>query len=282
MHATAHFIQHISEQFNTRNLRIWDNSCLTTILPGAHVPMLELDLLCGVERAFSVAEIVRNEALSNSVRRIVFQPAEPLTFKPGQFVTIRIPDAVDPLCERSYSIASGINDTLPELCVVKNENGVLSPTLCNLQVGDRIETTPALGNFVLPDTDHKPLCLICTGTGIAPFRAILRSLPTPGATQREIHLISGNRTREDCLYHAEWLEMQMRFPGFRYHPVLSREQVEGYDYGYLHQVYERLFSDGRDAVFMVCGWSAMLSEARRRLKALGYNRRQYHFESYDG
>ena len=78
------------------------------------------------------------------------------------------------------------------------------------------------------------------------------------------------------------LQLTASHSNFRYLPVLSREEYPGFAHGYVHPVYETIFADGRDATFMVCGWTAMLSEARRRLKAMGYNRRQYHFEQYDG
>ena len=51
--------------------------------------------------------------------------------------------------------------------------------------------------------------------------------------------------------------------------------------GYVHAVYEELFSDKRPANFYICGWADMLHEARERLKNMGYDRKQVRFESYD-
>ncbi len=214
-----------------------------------------------------------------SVRRFFLQTGD-LTvfdFKPGQFVTLKLPDAT----ERSYSIASlnGGNNAF-ELCIVLNPEGKATPVLWQMKPGDTLEFDGPLGQFILHEPAPCDYAFVCTGTGVAPFRPMIQELLKSGV-QRQIYLIFGGRNQVDLLYRKEFEAWQEQYPGFHYIPVLSRELWEGRK-GYVHAVYEELFADGRDARFYVCGWQAMCKEARMRLKQLGYNRRQYFFEEYDG
>ncbi len=74
-----------------------------------------------------------------------------------------------------------------------------------------------------------------------------------------------------------------QYENFHFYPVLSRETPETWDghHGYVHTVYEDIFADRRPATFYICGWNAMLKEARQRLESMGYDRKRIKFESYD-
>jgi CDP-4-dehydro-6-deoxyglucose reductase len=95
----------------------------------------------------------------------------------------------------------------------------------------------------------------------------------------KIHLIFGCRTRHDLLYADELRELEKRVPGFTYHPTLSREQWEGHK-GYVHNIYEVLCEDRQPAHFMLCGWRAMIDEAKERITAMGYDKKAIHLELY--
>lgn len=223
------------------------------------------------------AQIVRIEQHHALVRSFFLAPEQPVDFVAGQFVAIALEAGG---IERSYSIASTPGSTELELCVALKTDGFMSPALFAMKPGNWLYLSEARGSFTLP-ADGTEVCLICTGTGIAPFRSMLLDALHKGDA-RKCYLISGNRRATEALYHDEMTQLAAIQPNLSYLPTLSREQVEGFAQGYVHTLYERVFADGRDARFLVCGWTAMLSEARRRLKELGYNRRQYFFESYDG
>lgn len=216
---------------------------------------------------------------TESVKRFFLKPQseEGFRFLPGQFITLRIQET-----ERSYSIANPPDESgLIELCIVLNSGGKVTPLLWQMQPGDIVEISDALGSMVLPEIWDKDLCFICTGTGVAPFRSMIGYLLKQGDLNHNIYLVFGNRFSADILYKAEFEAWSARNGYFQFIPVLSSE-VGPYRNGYVHAVYEEIFADKRDAHFYVCGWEAMCREARQRLKALGYNRRQYTFEQYDG
>lgn len=199
------------------------------------------------------------------------------TFLPGQFIAVRIQET-----ERSYSIANSPDNTgMIELCIVLNPSGTVTPLLWQLNAGDTLEVSEARGTMILPEKWEKDLCFICTGTGVAPFRSMIAELMKISEWTNRVYLIFGNRVSGDILYKSEFEELSRRQPHFHFIPVLSRESGVCRE-GYVHAVYEELFADKRDAHFYVCGWEAMCKETRHRLKAMGYTRKQYTFEQYDG
>lgn len=104
--------------------------------------------------------------------------------------------------------------------------GICSNYLCDLQVGDEVKVTgPAGKRFVLPQkTDEHDYLFIATGTGIAPFRGMIKDLLEGSApTSSRIMLIMGSPYATDLLYDAEMRECASRHPNFTYLTAISRE-----------------------------------------------------------
>ncbi|MBI3883597.1 MAG: oxidoreductase, partial [Sphingobacteriales bacterium] len=94
-----------------------------------------------------------------------------------------------------------------------------------------------------------------------------------------IHLVFGCRTQKDLLYFDELSQLEKDLPGFHYYPVLSREEWSGRS-GYVHTVYEDLVVEKQPATFFLCGWKAMVDEAKLRILNLGYDKKMVHLELY--
>jgi ferredoxin-NADP reductase len=206
-------------------------------------------------------------------------------FKAGQFVMLDLPiDAK--FTNRSYSIASApSDDNIFELCIVLKPDGKGTPYLFdNVKKGSLVKCTTPLGKFTMPDTIDKDICFIATGTGIAPLRSMLIDIFNKNIPHRNIYMIFGNRKIGDILYRSEMETFEKEHPEFKFFPVLSRETKETWPekfLGYVHPVYEDLFRDNRQALFYICGWSAMVKEARDKLKERGYTKNELKFELYD-
>ena len=204
-------------------------------------------------------------------------------FTPGQFVMLDLPIG-GVFSARSYSLASAPQgDGAFKLCIVQKPGGAGTDYLFNeVKPGSILACSAAQGSFVLAEPLPTTLVFICTGTGVAPFRAMLQSLfKQDDFPNAEIHLIFGCRTKSDLLYYDEFKEWETKNRQFFYHPVLSREpEWNGYK-GYVHQVYQQKFLGLSEVIFYLCGWSNMVREAKNNLKQLGYHRRQIKFELYD-
>ena len=150
-------------------------------------------------------------------------------------------------------------------------------------VGTELSSKEPGGVFTLPERGLDfDVVMICTGTGVAPFRSMLiERLPRE---QRRFHLIFGCRTAADLLYREEFAQLARAHDHFTYSVALSREAPPAAldaTSGYVHPVYEAAHATVRpDVRFYLCGWSQMVDEAKARLLALGYAEAQIVAELY--
>lgn len=237
-------------------------------------------------RQFFDTEIIDVQDINPAVKRFFFKVPhlEEFQFKPGQFVQLDLPIA-SKVTTRSYSIASAPEGNVFELCIVIKEDGLGTPYLFeNVKKGSIVKCAGPLGKFTLPDEVKHDVLMIATGTGIAPFRAMLQDMCRKNLMAdkpMEVHLVFGNRWQQDILYRDEFEKMTAEHSCFNFHPVLSRDESWSGRKGYVHAVYEEILHDNRPAHIFICGWSAMVREARDRLFARGYSKEHVHFELYD-
>lgn len=232
-----------------------------------------------------IGKVIKIEQQTYNTRRFFIQvpEVEKFDFKPGQFVTLDLPIHEKPNRRwRSYSISSWPDGTnVFELCIVLLEGGAGTTYLFNEVVeGSEITLRGPVGVFTLHE-EHlaKNLFLICTGTGIAPFRSMANYTKLHDVPHQNIHLIFGCRTQKDLLYYDELTQLQKELPNFFYHPVLSREEWSGRS-GYVHAIYQELCSAKEPASFFLCGWKAMVDDAKNKILELGYDRKMIHQELY--
>ncbi|MBL7730885.1 MAG: FAD-dependent oxidoreductase [Chitinophagaceae bacterium] len=228
--------------------------------------------------------VTRIEDYTHNTKRFWIQvpELEQFDFKPGQFVTLDLPIHEKPNKRwRSYSIASWPDGTnVFELLIVLAQGGAGTNYLFNeVREGDELSLRGAQGVFTLPDTITEDIFLICTGTGIAPFRSMVQYLKLHNRPIHNIHLVFGCRKKEDLLYYDELKKLEEQLQGFHYHPTLSREHWEG-QHGYVHPVYESLCHDRQPARFLLCGWKHMVDEAKKRILEMGYTNKDIHLELY--
>ncbi len=234
--------------------------------------------------AWRKGTVTRIEDHTHNTKRFWIEVADTgkFDFIPGQFVTLDLPIHEKPNKRlRSYSIASWPDGSKTfELLIVLAQGGLGTTYLFNqVKVGSELRFRGAQGVFTLPAKLDKDLFLVCTGTGIAPFRSMVNHLFLQHTPFKSIHLIFGCRKKEDLLYFNELKELEQKLPGFHYHPTLSREHWEEH-FGYVHPVYEELCRDRPAADFYLCGWRHMIDEAKKRIAAMGYAEKAIHEELY--
>lgn len=238
--------------------------------------------------------VVRIEDETYNTKRFFIQVNEldSFDFKPGQFVTLDLPIHEQKNKRwRSYSIASWPDGTnVYELLIVLLDGGLGTTYLFNeVKIGSELTFRGAQGVFTLPEKIEKDLFFICTGTGIAPFRSMLNYMQLHNITHENLYLIFGVRTQKDLLYHEEMKALESEMENFTYMPTLSREGWEGRK-GYVHSLYEEICKKNNEACedlnslkpasFYLCGWKAMIDDARQKIAALGYDRKSVHLELY--
>ncbi len=250
---------------------------------------------------WQTGKVIRIENATALTRRFWIELAsgEPFHFEPGQFVTLDLPIHEKPSRRwRSYSIASWPDGSAVfELVIVLLEGGAGTKYLFEeVGVGSEITLRGPQGNFTLPVPVEKDLFLICTGTGIAPFRSMVNHILNHNLAHRDIYLIFGCRRLGDALYQKEMEDLEIKLTGFQYLPVFSREVPENREHlirtGYVHAVFEEICKMKRKtesmgaefiihpASFYLCGWKVMIDEAKKRIVDLGYDRKAIHLELY--
>lgn len=210
---------------------------------------------------------------------------EVFDFKAGQFVTFDLPISEKRLQRwRSYSIANRPDQSNQiELCIVYTPGGVGSAYFFNeVEVGTILKFKGPDGAFVLREPLDFDLIMLCTGTGVAPFKSMLEHIYHENVPHKKLHLIFGTRFKEDILYRKEFEQMSKDHPEFYYDIVLSKEEGwNGYN-GHIHQVYTKQYAELRpDVKFYICGWSQMIDEAVANLIIkTQYDRTQILYELY--
>lgn len=199
-----------------------------------------------------LGDVVENRRLTaetrgnlNDVRHLVFRYKDNLPYLPGQSIGILPPGlnakngkAHQP---RLYSIASATggdhrDHQTVSLCVVRHfwENpetgekgipGVASNYLCDLKPGDRVKITGPTGkHFLLPEEfKNKSLVFVATGTGIAPYRGMLRDMFDAGYAGK-VWLVFGVQHGDCTLYDDEFENWARRHSNFTYIKAVSREE----------------------------------------------------------
>jgi ferredoxin-NADP reductase len=149
-----------------------------------------------------VVELVEETPRCTSV---VLELADWRGHRAGQHVDVRLTAEDGYQAERSYSIASAPQDEHLVLTVERLEDGEVSPYLTEvLRPGDELELRgPIGGYFVWEASQGGPLLMIAGGSGVVPFRAMLRDWAASGRLT-PARLLYSSRTLEDVIYDNEF------------------------------------------------------------------------------
>ncbi len=154
------------------------------------------------------------------MRTLVLDLADWPEHRAGQHVDIRLTAEDGYRAERAYSIASAPGEPVA-ITVERLEDGEVSPYLTEvLREGDQLELRgPIGGYFVWGPEDGGPLLLVAGGSGVVPFRAMLRHRRRLGS-EVATRLLYSSRTLEDVIYRAE---LDQPEPGLEVVQTLTRE-----------------------------------------------------------
>lgn len=185
---------------------------------------------------------------------------------------------------RAYSVASSPYDEFIEFFSVVIPEGEFTSKVNHIQVGDSLllNTMPfgylTLARYQLPLPND--LWLLATGTGLAPFLSILKTIEVWQQYQRII-LVYSARTSQELAYQAEIGSIKSIYgdngAAFVFLPIVTREA----DYtgekarvpnlilsGKLTQLVGQKLDKERSHV-MLCGNPQMVEDTKEALKSLG-------------
>ncbi len=174
-------------------------------------------------------------------------------FRPGQFTTlgllgreVRVPEADDEepppepgrMIRRAYSIASSsVERRYVEFYVTLVASGQLTPRLFALPHGGRLFLGPrASGMFTLDRVPPgKALLLIATGTGLAPYMSMLRTMLIADASRPYV-VLHGARYSWDLGYRGELESLARVRPNLTYIPTVTRPDEDPHFRGHTGRI----------------------------------------------
>ncbi len=200
----------------------------------------------------------------------------------GQHVDVRLTAEDGYQAQRSYSIASSPEDTHLELTVERLDDGEVSPYLVDvLRPGDELELRgPIGGYFVWEASDDAPLLLLAGGSGVVPFRSMLRHRMAAGSAV-PLRLLYSSRSLGDVIYRDE---LQAADDGVDVEFVLTREWPADWS-GHRGRVDQKLLRqlawppDQRPAIF-ICGPNSFVEAMAAGLVQDGHDPRHIKTERF--
>lgn len=211
-----------------------------------------------------VVDVVHETADAHS---LVLEPAEGdrdrFSYRPGQFLTVRIP-AEDGWAARCYSLCSSpLTDDRLKVTVKRVEGGLGSNWICdNVTAGDVLEVLRPAGTFT-PSSLDDDMLLVAGGSGITPVMSILKSCLAGGSGA--VTLLYANRDERSVIFAGELRDLTERH-GDRLTVVHLLESVQGLPTAATVRSLARPYT-GRQA--FVCGPEVFMDMVTSTLTGLG-------------
>lgn len=223
------------------------------------------------------ATLVGRDDLSDAMSLLRIRPDDGVPpFRPGQYFALGLL-IEGRLVQRPYSAAStSASAGELEFLVRLVPAGQLTPHLWPLSAGARLRIGPPRGLFGLTPDDERTHLFISTGTGLAPFVAMVDQLQQRRRPPRIVLVHGAARVAE--LAFRDRLEAQTGPAPIRYVPAISRPDdprnagwsgAVGRVEAVLPDVWEQLRLDASATVAYLCGNPGMIESGKRVLAEHG-------------
>ena len=223
-------------------------------------------------------KIASVEQLSSSTIRLSIALDDPasLSFLPGQYVNVQIPDST---LTRAYSFSSKPGSSVVSFVVRNVPGGRMSEFLTkDAGAGQAISFAGPCGSFYLRP-GVRPALFLAGGTGIAPFLSMLDVLAASG-TKHPIRMVFGVTNDIDLVAIEQLDAIKKALPGFEYRTCVAAPESEHQRKGYVTQHVDAEWLNGGDVDLYLCGPVAMVEAVRGWLGGLGVTPANFHFEKF--
>jgi ferredoxin-NADP reductase len=156
------------------------------------------------------------------------------------------------------------------LTVERLDDGEVSPYLIDeLRAGDQLELRgPIGGYFVWEDGTEDPRLMVAGGSGVVPFRAMLRHQRATGS-DAPVRLLYSSRSLEDVIYSDELLDRE------EVHVALTREWPPDWE-GHRGRIDRELLDElawpaDQRPLSYVCGPTGFVESVAQALVSAGHD-----------
>ena len=243
-----------------------------------------------VPTGFLAAVVERRLDVTDDLAVFWLRPSAPLTFLPGQYVTLAVPGAGGRPVKRAYSVVSAPHEPFVELVVERVAGGALTPVLWDRAEGDAVWVREKVVGHFLLDAERLRHVMACTVTGVAPFLSMIRAhiaASVEAPDHRFLVLHGASRAREFGPYLDEGLALTEASQGrVVYVPTVSRPWADAAWTGEVGRVEDvaRKYLDrlgwGADAAGYACGNPGMVETVKGLLQRARLEAAHVHEEKY--
>ena len=223
---------------------------------------------------WQLGRVVEVVAETQRTKSIMLNVPDWAGHRAGQHIDVRLTAEDGYQTERSYSIASAPGDPHVVITVERLDDGEVSPYLTDvLMPGDELELRgPIGGYFVWEPSIGGPLLMVAGGSGVVPFRAMLRDW-TADASGTEARLLYSSRSLLDVIYRDELTQIGAQ-EGADLELTLTREWPDDWQ-GHRGRVDRELldqvaWSPDRQPLTYICGPTAFVEAVAETLVNAGH------------
>jgi 3-ketosteroid 9alpha-monooxygenase subunit B len=219
-----------------------------------------------------VVEVVEE---TGDAKSFVLEAPGPMSYKPGQFLTIAVPSTQTGVAARCYSLSSAPHETdLLKITVKRTVDGYGSNWMCdNVEAGQKLTVLSPSGIFTPADLDADFL-LYAAGSGITPVISIAKSALAQGSGK--VVLLYANRDEKSVIFARELADLADKYAD-RFVFVHWLESLQGLPTTAAFRLFAQHFSS-YDA--FVCGPAPFMQGVVGALKELGFPRERRHQEKF--
>jgi len=148
------------------------------------------------------AEVLWNRRLTPPYYKIGLRaPDSFATAIPGQFITLRLGDQMDPLLRRPFSIHQLIirDDVFTGIELLYKVVGAGTQKLTRLRSGDRVDLLGPLGNGFYIAEHFQRVFIVAGGIGIAPMPFLISRLLDKSLDRSRCKVFIGGKSKSDLL-----------------------------------------------------------------------------------
>jgi ferredoxin-NADP reductase len=244
------------------------------------------------ESRFYNARITRRVDLTESLAFIwVAFDGDTVPFEPGQYLTIGL-ESNGKLVQRPYSVANSPRELEHdgyEYYLRLVPEGLFTPLVWRVPVGHPIHMKGPKGKFLLEPNDERTHVFIASGTGIAPFICMMKTLQFDG-TPRPVILLHGASYQHDLGYREllERWEATGEYP-VKYIATVSRPGAPenerwtgrvGRVEAIVPSVFDELALIPENSIAYICGNPDMIIAVEETLLGRGFPLEQVKKELY--
>lgn len=226
------------------------------------------------------ANVKKIEKLTKDVFQYDFDfGRDPEPFAAGQFFMIDLLDGKPEKAQRAYSTCSAPNSEYFSLCLKLVPGGRGSTYFSNMKVGDECSFTGPYGRFVLQENE-KDVLMIATGTGLAPFMAMIEVLWAKGFS-KPVTLYFGVAGQSDLFFVDTMKKWEKEHDNFTVNICLSRPEPgwKGLKGRVTAHLDDAVLDTANTSIYL-CGNGDMIKDVRNMMLARGVPKEDVHFEQF--